>query len=675
MPFGVGFDALRTNSPVISYTSMDAESLEADLVVYAQTQFHDRWTLFQNNEFAVSLLKQQVYIGDLLSYNYNMGLGEVSPMTAVRRKNFRNVAKAWGFSLRGPEASTVDMLVISDPALLPYLLEADSFRVRAVGDNIFMPTVTTLIVDAEQTVPFIAGDLQDNEVLGVSDGTADQSFELSESPLLEDTLAVTVGGVPWVVATQRATTKSTDEVFFLDVDDRTGTALIFFGDGVNGKVPSETAEIRATYKIGGGRASNIPPYGVVGVETIVEGLLSINNPLKANGGDNAMTLAQAKVALPADVNTNDRAVTLEDYSRLLFTSDAPGGIAKASATPGGVGRVFVWAAPNGGGALSDTQINENTEFLTELSTNTSVEIRDHTQIPVEAEFEVWVKKNYRPDDVVAKVRALLATEEPDPEVQNGLLDFDKVGLGGRDDEDEPQITVTKIQNLAKGLDSDGLQRLVIKTLRTIPQTKQPVFRDNAGNGTISDVVYPGVLVHRREFRVLFSSARDFTVYRRVVGTVSYLSDDRLVDTNLELGTTDDTPLPLPAGTTLNPNRDQTLIFSVDVALTTDNTIVKSASSAGSLFGASAPGKEYYLEILDGTGTVSGPPGTTEVYTSPIGDVEFTINLGDEDFTSGDYILFDVFPTVSDIITRPDELPVLLRDSSGLATNFVTKVRQ
>ncbi len=678
MAVGAGIDLLKTTSPVVSFTSMDAESMEADLITFSRTVAGEWWTNFNPTEPAFTLLKQQAYFGDLLSYYYNAAAQETQPMTAIRRRNFRETARAWDFDLTGPEGATVDMEVVSDPALLPYTLNAtgsQAFKVQMVNGDVFGPVATTLITSATQTVAFEAGDLQYNELIGASDGTSDQLFQLGSKPLIEKSLTLTVSGVPWTRSLKRATAQSTELVFYLEIDDDTGFANIVFGDGINGAIPALSSEIRATYKTGGGLSSNVPEQSVTTVVTPLAGLLSVNNPLAANGGKNDMSLREAKVSLASHVNTFDRAVTVEDYAKVLLVPAAPSGIVKASALAGLGREVNVFPVPAGGGALSNTAKNEVATFLEGAKgSNSVVTLRTYTTMPLEATFGVYVRKNFLGGDVVSKVRALLVTEDPLALVQQGLFDFDNVGMGGRDDEGEPQINATRIHKIMQALDDAGLQKLTIEKLRTIPQTKQPLLRSNSGNGTISNVTYPGNFTVRREFRVLFTSALSFQVYRRVVGITSLITDTSIIDDSLDLAAQPDFTLPLPASAEFSPNRYQEFTFGIDTAATTGNTIAKASGTSGSVFGAArSPGQEYYLEFLDGSGVLPSAAGSVN-YASAVGDVAFDINGGTVAFSSGDYVLFDVYPTAGDLLLRPDELPQFLRDANGVATALETVLR-
>lgn len=679
MATGAGIDLIKDNSVVIDYTSLDSEAVEADLRVYAQTTFHDRWTNFNDSEFAVVFLKILAYLTDLIAYQFNATIGETQPATARRRKNFIAVAKGYDYSLHGPIASGVDMEVTSNVSQIPYLLDADTFKVAAANGTVLMPAADTLITSTPQSVPFVAGDLQDNELLGSSDGTPGQEYELGFSPVIysagEPVLTVTVAGVPWARLSARTDAQSTSEVFFFEVDED-DTARIVFGDGINGKVPSLGAEIRATYKVGGGSESNINPRTITTILTPVDGVIAVQNPLKASGGKPRQSLREAKSALPASVKTNDRACHQDDFADILFATGGPSGVAKAGSAPGYGNAVYVWAVPAGGGAMSLALKNEIAAFLaTKKMVGTQPVIQDAVAMPIVMQLGVYVKENYRDDDVNAKVRATFVTEDPSAPVANGVFDFDNVGMKARDDEGEPQITQNRIHTLARKLQEFGLQRIVVEALHTDPVTKQPRLRVNAGDGGISGVTYlTPQLVARREFRILWTSATTFEVYRRVVGASTFVGDDRLVDNRLDLSNAPDFTLPLPVGTVLNPNRDQSLTFAIDTAATTGNTVVKDAGAAGSIFGNCEPGDGYYIEWLDGSGIVASPTGGSVVYASPVGDLEWTVETGTVPFTAGDEVFFDVFPYVSDILLREDEYPDFERDASGVAINLTTVIR-
>ncbi|MCP4692443.1 MAG: putative baseplate assembly protein [Desulfobacterales bacterium] len=166
-------------------------------------------------------------------------------------------------------------------------------------------------------------------IAGVSDGSADQEFQLPGVSVEEETLEIQVeapgrGYAPWRRVDDLALAGRNDPVYRLDAE----AGLIRFGDGVRGVVPAPDARVRvARMRAGGGGAGNLPP-GSLG-EIKAKDLhgnpvsrLKAFQPLPADGGEDAETLAEAERRIPALFRHGDRAVTGEDYARLA--ADAPG---------------------------------------------------------------------------------------------------------------------------------------------------------------------------------------------------------------------------------------------------------------------------------------------------------------------------------------------------------------
>lgn len=95
-----------------------------------------------------------------------------------------------------------------------------------------------------------------DELVGVSDGSINQSFSVAYSPIIEgDTknlVQVLVGSTEWAEVLSFAGVGSTDEVFVVDYVN----GLIQFGNNVNGKVPTLGDSIFVTY------SPNTATYGV-----------------------------------------------------------------------------------------------------------------------------------------------------------------------------------------------------------------------------------------------------------------------------------------------------------------------------------------------------------------------------------------------------------------------------
>ena len=212
------------------------------------------------------------------------------------------------------EASTVEPQIT-------YEVEADYF----------MPAnVTGLEKDAQgeylYRVPIVQGATVTREILGTSDGTAGQEFQLGYEPVVLDTLYLEVytNGqyIRWNKVDNFLNSTSSDKHFTTSVDEY-DVVTVKFGDGVNGQIPNSYENgIVATYRVGGGSFGNVGANKIVVLNTSVKGVNKTFNPYDAyEKGSDRETLEELKRNIPASVRTLDRAVTLSDFEYLTLKTN------------------------------------------------------------------------------------------------------------------------------------------------------------------------------------------------------------------------------------------------------------------------------------------------------------------------------------------------------------------
>lgn len=242
---------------------------------------------------------------------------------------------------------------------LPAAEWPDGLRVSDPEGKVVFSTCRPLRFGPGETVaevPAVHAEPVEAELLGLGTGEAGRSFTLRRGPVprplpVVETLRV---GVEWPAGGSippEARTISLDgRVFVLwdevpgfrpgqppraFVADRTTGRITFAplsgvirtGDPDSFAIPPRGAEIRAWYLVGGGRAGNVPPDTLVQLRQTVPGL-SITNPARATGGEDAETPA-AFVARGSDaVRMPESAITASDFERVAL---AAGGVARASA--------------------------------------------------------------------------------------------------------------------------------------------------------------------------------------------------------------------------------------------------------------------------------------------------------------------------------------------------------
>ena len=185
------------------------------------------------------------------------------------------------------------------------------------------------------------------EPLPSGTGEPNQAATLVHTPVLPDTLQLSVGGELWQqiddlaaaapevpprsprLATGSLTTSAgsatagsplavaESKVFTLDPE----SGSIRFGDGAHGMRPPRGTAVVAAYAYGGGSE------GMVAIAEVSKGAdlpagLKVTNPAPTWGGDEAETVADAEHRIPRFLRHRDRLVTEEDFRELVFA--APG---------------------------------------------------------------------------------------------------------------------------------------------------------------------------------------------------------------------------------------------------------------------------------------------------------------------------------------------------------------
>lgn len=203
-----------------------------------------------------------------------------------------------------------------------------------------------------------------DEVLGESDGTPGQTFQLLGVPILsrrqdEYILVTPPGGTPQKWQEVKDFADSAAQDLHYTIDSRTG--IVQFGPLIReagqlqqqtqvraiaqtgrqfntfpnpipnnelerqyGAVPPRGSVIRiVAYRTGGGRKGNVQRGAIVVAKTAVPYVANVINHTPARNGGDAESLEDAVLRVPAMLRTRDRAVTPEDFEAL--TLQAGGG--------------------------------------------------------------------------------------------------------------------------------------------------------------------------------------------------------------------------------------------------------------------------------------------------------------------------------------------------------------
>lgn len=234
------------------------------------------------------------------------------------------------------------------------------YRAPKSGEYSVYPKLKRVLINtttALQTVTI------SNEIVGSSDGTKNQKFRTTRSPVLEgEYLEVREPEIPSAqeresiekVFKENAISVITDiserpqEIWvrWQEVPDFYGsgsrdrhyvldkiTGEISFGDGLNGLIPPiGIGNLRLTrYQTGGGTGGNRPANTIVQLKTTVPYVDKVTNPEPATGGADAETIESLTERSPRTVRHSMRAVTFEDYEDLAMLATPE--VARAKCVP------------------------------------------------------------------------------------------------------------------------------------------------------------------------------------------------------------------------------------------------------------------------------------------------------------------------------------------------------
>jgi len=200
------------------------------------------------------------------------------------------------------------------------------------------------------------------EKIGISDGSADQSFLLKETKVNPTSVNVYVdnGTVfeQWTQVQSIRDYSAGDKVFNVTINSK-NQVVVNFGDGISGSIPTSESTIKAVYNAGGGVIGNVSAGTITSLgkipglstetEARLRSVIKVTNPQAAQGGGDPETNDSIRYNTPRALRSLNRAVTLEDFANLALTVP---GVSKANATASNRSNVTVYIAPIQSG-LSD----------------------------------------------------------------------------------------------------------------------------------------------------------------------------------------------------------------------------------------------------------------------------------------------------------------------------------
>lgn len=263
-------------------------------------------------------------IAEMLNYYIDMMAREAFMGTAKRFTSVVRLAALIDYNVRANLMATVDELffLINESDGSPFF--ATSFITIPKGTIItdsngtqFNTLADVQIVPGQSGVYSTAGQWVDkaNVNIGVTNGNASQQIQLP-ADYVDGSLALLINGEPWVLFRSLGLMQQDTMGFIVQVQDD-GNAYVVFGDGMNGVIPDNAAQVMANYKSCAGSSGNLPPNSInqlQGTLVLPNGvLINATNPDYSSGGADFQNIDDVRNKAPRAIRTLERAVTYQDY--------------------------------------------------------------------------------------------------------------------------------------------------------------------------------------------------------------------------------------------------------------------------------------------------------------------------------------------------------------------------
>lgn len=420
----------------LNYTNQDFWSMKTRLIQFTQQKFGDDFSDFVESSLAIMLIENWAFLADTLSFKMDQISNEIFIDTVTQVDNAFRLAKLVGFKPQPPICATsLWTMSINNPVNTDVVIPAPFDLTVSAGSGSI--TIELYPADANnnpifnQDIVIPAGNIVNASVVGLEGrtrtttvngtGAAGQVVSLTQSPVIFDSIQVTVDGVLWQEVDYFTDSKPRRE--FLVEFDSSWNAYVMFGNNQAGLIPSQGSVVQVTYRQGGGAIGNIIS-GAIQQQTIinVNGLtnsvpVSIRNYTQGRYGYDGDTIEDIRNNLPSWARAQNRMVTGLDYKTLTdqFATPYQGQIGKSTAVlrnygcAGNIVDLYVLAldAPNNLQKASNELKNELNTYVDSLKMFTDhVCIRDGQIILVDINLDIILNRLYRKleDEIRIKIQ-------------------------------------------------------------------------------------------------------------------------------------------------------------------------------------------------------------------------------------------------------------------------------
>jgi hypothetical protein len=409
------------------YTSRDYLTIRQDLLDRA-SQVLPEWTTRNRADFGVLMVDLWAYMGDVLHYYIDRAAAEAYLGTATQKGSVLAIANLLDYKplFQTSSTGTVTVTAVDPNHTVGFNIPVGTGFVAPATDNnpvVYFTSTQSASMGPSVTavsIPVAEGQLVSAEapinsatrIAGVSNGSSSQRFNLRFTGVVASSVEVYVyegpvveGGatpVSYFYSSNISSTFSNSQSFTLETS-ADGITQVIFGDGVNGKIPTNGATISVNYRKGIGYKGNIEKDRIssFGIDTNFDGLYIAESTATAGGSD-IESIESMRANIPLMFRTQDRAVSVQDFKDLALRASQ---VAKATCDISGAPNVLLYVVPFQPAYLEETntslsipetvQDNVIEYFSTRTVVGASVGVSPTVELkPVNITVQVAVQNQY-----------------------------------------------------------------------------------------------------------------------------------------------------------------------------------------------------------------------------------------------------------------------------------------
>lgn len=337
------------NTPGFDFASRDYENIRRDLLARAARVLPD-WTDRDPSDFTMLLVDLWAYMGDILHYYVDRAAGEAFIETATQKESILALANLFDYTPRTRTPARVSVYIGNSSAASVTIPAGTIFLGEGADSNYEFYATADVTIGAGQTGTVLCweGTQYPAETLTNSaTGQVGQVYTISNSQVIPSSVRVFVyedGVTPteWT-RVQNINAVPTNVSGFSVYTTTEGFTSVRFGNRVSGRVPPVGVRITVSYSTTNGQAANIGQNKILGFKFNTFDGVTVTGASPGIGGSDGESLDSIKRSIKAAIQTQSRAVTLQDYVDLSLQLQ---GVYKAVASYNpGTATVAVYTIP------------------------------------------------------------------------------------------------------------------------------------------------------------------------------------------------------------------------------------------------------------------------------------------------------------------------------------------